>query len=97
MAKLIIKTGGTYSNGNFHNHWEVRQVLAQGVSCEQTANSLQVCVKYKVLAGANRRRSFTCSVEAFLRWARYEVARDENSWFKVSGESDTPAPHTPQT
>ncbi len=74
MAKLSIKTGCMYSNGNFHNHWEVRQVL------EQTADG----VKYKVLAGANRRRSFTCSSEEFICWARYEVTRDENSWLKGS-------------
>lgn len=90
-----------YSNGNFHHHWEVRQVLAQDAPCVQSleaapcaqepdaapcgqdAGAATGCVKYKVLAGANRRRSFTCSSEEFLRWARYEVARDENSWFKV--------------
>ena len=81
MKNRIIKTGGTYSNGNFHNHWEVRQVLAQGVPCE--AGVALECLKYKVLVGANRRRSFVCSTEEFSRWARYEVVRDENSWFKV--------------
>lgn len=94
MPKLTIKTGSMYSNGNFHHHWEVRHVLEQGIACEQAEKLAPECVKYKVLAGANRRRSFTCSSEEFLRWARYEVARDENSWFKVSGEADTPAPDT---
>lgn len=86
MKTLPIKIGATYSNGYFHGHWEVRQVLAQGVPCEQgeSGSSAAECVKYKVLVGAQRRRSFICSKEEFLRWARYEVARDENSWRKSS-------------
>lgn len=82
MKTLPIKLGATYSNGCFHNHWEVRQVLAQGVPCEDE-NTAPECVKYKVLAGPQRRRSFVCSTEEFSRWARYEVVRDENSWFKI--------------
>lgn len=81
MTKLAIRLGGTYSNGNFHGHWEVRQVLAHGIPCEE--NSAIECVEYKVLVGTQRRRSFICSSEEFSRWARYEVARNENSWFKV--------------
>ncbi len=81
MTKLAIKVGGTYSNGNFHGHWEVRQVLAHGIPCEPESPS--ECVKYKVLVGAQRRRSFICSSEEFSRWVRYEVARDENSWFRI--------------
>lgn len=78
MKKIPIKVGATYSNGYFHGHWEVRQVLAEDVPCEQ--EGAPPCVKYKVLVGAQRRRSFVCSAEAFAVWARYEVARDENSW-----------------
>lgn len=85
MTKLAIRVGATYSNGNFHSHWEVRQVLAHGIPCE--AESAGECVKYKVLAGAQRRRHFTCSSEEFSRWVRYEVVRDENSWFKVESAS----------
>lgn len=82
MKKLPIKVGATYSNGYFHGHWEVRQVLAEGVPCEQ--EDAPRCVKYKVLVGHNRRRSFICSAEEFSGWARYEVLRDENSW-RVGG------------
>lgn len=81
MTKRAFRVGATYSNGNFHSHWEVRQVLAYGIPCEEEGAA--ECVKYKVLAGAQRRRSFICSSDEFSRWARYEVARDENSWFKV--------------
>jgi hypothetical protein len=82
MSKPTIKVGGTYSNGNFHGHWEVRQVLAHGIPCEQ--ENADECVKYKVLVGSNRRRNFICSSTEFLLWMRYEVARDENSWVKIS-------------
>ena len=78
MKILPIKVGANYSNGCFHGHWEVRQVLAQGVPCEQD-NSAE-CLKYKVLVDTQRRRSFVCSAEEFSGWARYEVIRDENSW-----------------
>ncbi|MFN3397742.1 MAG: hypothetical protein ACK4ZS_04315 [Sulfurimicrobium sp.] len=81
MTKLVIKVGATYSNGNFHSHWEVRQVLAQGTSC-----GTPECVEYKVLAGPQRRRNFICSMEEFSRWARYEVVRDENSW-RISSDN----------
>ena len=81
MNKPQIKLGATYSNGCFHNHWEVRQVLAQGVPC-----GTPECVEYKVLAGPQRRRNFICSTEEFSRWARYEVARDENSWRISNGD-----------
>jgi len=84
MKKTPIKLGATYSNGYFHGHWEVRQVLAQGVPCEH--ENTPECVKYKVLVGPQRRHSFICSAEEFSRWARYEVARDENSW-RISSEN----------
>lgn len=84
MKKHSIKVGATYSNGNFHGYWEVRQVLAHGVPCDEgVAEDTPDCVKYKVLVGEQRRRSFVCSVEEFSSWARYEVGRDENSWFRI--------------
>ena len=72
--KLQIKLGATYSNGNFGRHWAVRQVLALGADDS---------VSYKVLVGEGRRNRGVSSREEFLRWARYEVVRDENSWFQV--------------
>ncbi|MEN6584644.1 MAG: hypothetical protein ABFE02_01155 [Sulfuricella sp.] len=84
MKNTPIKLGATDRYGYFQGHWEVRQVLAQGVPCEQ--ENQPECVKYKVLVGPQRRRNFICSAEEFSRWARYEVARDENSW-RISAEN----------
>lgn len=84
MKKPPIKLGATYSNGYFHGHWEVRQVLAQGVPCEHEDTT--ECVKYKVVVGPQRRQNFICSAEEFSRWARYEIVRDENSW-RISSEN----------
>lgn len=72
--KLQVKLGATYSNGNFGRHWAVRQVLALGAGDS---------VSYKVLVGEGRRSQGICSLEEFMRWARYEVVRDENSWVQV--------------
>ena len=78
MSKHSIKVGATYSNGDFYHHWEVRQVLARGLSCEP--DEAPECVRYKVLAGQRRRQNFVCSTGEFAAWARHEVLRDENSW-----------------
>lgn len=76
--KSAIRVGAVYSNGNFGNHWGVRQVLAQNVDCPSIG--VQDCIRYKVLVGPGRRSQAVCSREEFVRWARYEVVRDENSW-----------------
>ena len=76
-----IRVGATYSNGNFGNHWAVRQVVARNVDCPSLG--LTDCVRYKVLVGPGRRSQGVCSLEEFMRWARYEVVRDENSWVQV--------------
>jgi CBS domain-containing membrane protein len=79
--KTGIRVGAVYSNGNFGNHWAVRQVLARNVDCP--AVGAADCIRYKVLVGPGRRNQGICSAEEFLRWARYEVVRDENSWVQV--------------
>ncbi len=79
--KSGIKVGAVYSNGNFGNHWAVRQVLARDMACPAIDGT--GCIRYKVLVGPGRRGQGVCSLEEFLRWARYEVVRDENSWVQV--------------
>jgi hypothetical protein len=81
MGSVQIKVGATYSNGIFGSHWAVRQVVAQDVDCPAVNEA--GCIHYKVLAGVGRRSQGVCSLEEFLRWARYEVVRDENSWLQV--------------
>lgn len=84
MACLQIKTGQAYSNGVFGSQWEVREVIAEQVHCQGPERPADAhCVTYRVVVGKQRRRRFTCSQSEFLRWARYEVVRNENSWERV--------------
>lgn len=69
----LIRLGGCYSNGVFGKYWSVRQVVAKDVEM----------VTYKVLVGPGRRRTGSCSHDEFMSWARYEVARNENSWERI--------------
>ncbi len=69
-----IRIGGCYSNGDFGRRWVVRQVL--GFKSGQR-------LRYKVLVGDERRKTFECATDEFVEWARYEVVRNENSWERV--------------
>jgi hypothetical protein len=40
-------------------------------------------LRYRVVAGNQRRRTGVSSREAFAGWARYEVCRNENSWQRI--------------
>lgn len=82
MKITEIRIGATYSNGGFGKHWAVRQVLAIGPSiCEEVAGH---CVRYKILVGEKRRKTFTCEQADFAKWAMYEVTRNENSWERLN-------------
>ena len=39
---------------------------------------------FKIVAGAGRRKSATLPREEFARWAKYEVALNENEWVKLT-------------
>ncbi len=88
MKKLTIRVGGTYSNGVFGRHWSVRQVLEEMADCDSDEGiSLQDCIVFKVLVGQQRRKKLVCSRGEFLRWACYEVERDETSWIRRVSDS----------
>lgn len=71
-----IKLGCYYSNGQYGNHWSIRQVIA-----ESHANNLnKAMITYKIILGQNRRQTESCTREEFINWAQYEVYQDENSW-----------------
>ena len=72
MPAVEIKTGSFYTNGQYGDHWSVRQVVDAD---EQ--------VTYKVVVGKGRRTRATCTRDEFARWAQAEVFRNENSWFRV--------------
>jgi CBS-domain-containing membrane protein len=71
-----LQPGHYYSNGEYGADWQVRQII--DMSGEPAApDSLLI---YKVVAGADRRKTGTISFGEFARWARYEVVLNENSW-----------------
>lgn len=69
-----IKYGGCYSNGIYGARWAVYQI---------TKEHEDGTVSFKVVAGANRRKSATMPREDFARWAQYEVALKENEWVRL--------------
>lgn len=69
-----IKYGGCYSNGIYGAKWAVYQV---------TKEHADGTVTFKVVAGANRRKSSTVTRSDFARWAQYEVALKENEWVRL--------------
>jgi len=83
MQKLVIKLGSAYSNGEFGNRWVVRQVTAV-----MPANEASDCgrVTFRILVGVGRRSSASCSMAEFVKWARHEVVRNENSWERIHVE-----------
>lgn len=83
VNNLTLRVGGMYSNGVFGRHWSVRQVLAEMAECgSDEGEPLLDCIVFKVLVGPLRRKKLVCSRGEFLRWARYEVERDETSWIR---------------
>ncbi len=80
MPPLAIGPGRYYSNGAYGRAWGVRLVLALILDpeCGKTI------VRFKGMAGTCRRKSGECSLEEFLRWAKYEVQLNENSWQRVN-------------
>jgi hypothetical protein len=74
-----ITPGHFYSNGSYGRPWGVRQVLALSTD----PDSGEEYVDFKGIAGTCRRKAGTCTLDEFRRWARYEVALNENSWQRV--------------
>ena len=74
-----ISQGNYYSNGSYGRAWGVRQVLAFSRDRENGAET----VTFRGIAGTCRRKRGTCTLEEFRRWARYQVALNENSWQRV--------------
>lgn len=75
-----IKTGEYYSNGQYGENWSVRQVLDESIHHDTNMNMLT----YKTVAGMGRRTSGAISRTDFIKWARYQVLRDEDNWKRVN-------------
>ncbi len=74
-----ICSGGYYSNGSYGRAWGVRQVLDFSLDAE----SGEETVRFKGIAGTCRRKTGQCTLDEFRKWARYEVALNENSWQRI--------------
>lgn len=87
QPRFEIKAGITYSNGAYGRSWGVRQVIEFSLDAE----SGEETVAFKGIAGACRRKTGLCTLAEFRRWARYEVALNENSWQRIGNyEEDWP-------
>ncbi len=75
-----IRLDHYYSNGRYGEHWSVRHVVDESSGVTDPDKDKVI---YRVVAGNGRRGSGTCSRTEFARWAKYEVARNENSWNRV--------------
>lgn len=74
-----LVVGRFYSNGDFGIDWSVRQIIEESKNQSHGDN----VVIYKTVAGKGRRSSGYSARKDFLRWAKYEVIRDEDNWMKV--------------
>ena len=75
MNQTKIKTGSAYSNGDFGKTWTVWQVVDI-----YTDSNGQSIVRYRIMAGKNRRKTFSYSLDEFSEKVRYEVELNESSW-----------------
>jgi CBS-domain-containing membrane protein len=73
-----LKLGSYYSNGQYGRDWQVRQIIDMPVPMGRASDLLI----YKIVAGANRRKTGTASFEDFAYWASNEVFQNENCWVR---------------
>lgn len=73
-----LKLGSYYSNGQYGRDWQVRQIIDMPNPMNQASDLLI----YKIIAGANRRKTGTISFEDFSYWASNEVFQNENCWVR---------------
>ncbi len=71
-----LKVGQYYSNGLYGSAWQVRQIIDMAAPM-MSANDLLI---YKIVAGSDRRKTGTETLDSFTQWAGYEVYLNENSW-----------------
>lgn len=85
QAPLEIHLNAFYSNGSYGRSWGVRQV----VELTQDAQTGQVQVAFRGIAGRCRRKTGECTLNEFQAWARHEVRLNENSWLRVGFSEET--------
>lgn len=85
-----IKLDHYYSNGLFGKMWQVRHIIDESVHTDTTKDK----VIYKIMAGPGRRSTGTCTREEFAAWARNEVLRNENSWYRADKDEAITEPES---
>ena len=83
MSLDELKAGYFYSNGAYGRTWGVRQ-LAEIATDAATGEAV---VHFTGVAGTCRRKKGHCSAAEFARWARYQVALQENDWKRVGDDA----------
>jgi CBS-domain-containing membrane protein len=73
-----LRIGSYYSNGQYGRDWQVRQII----DMPDPMNRASDLLIYKIVAGANRRKTGTASFEDFAFWASNEVFQNETSWVR---------------
>jgi hypothetical protein len=93
MRKPIeIRLNAYYTNGAYGRSWGVREITEFGLDPECG----EEIVRFRGIAGTCRRKTGVCTLDEFRRWARYEVALNENSWHRVGYfEEEFPEPEEP--
>lgn len=77
-----IRIGDFYCNGEYGENWSVRQLVDESPHDDPSKD----LVIYKVIAGRDRRKSGYTTRTDFLKWAKYQVVRDEENWKRVECE-----------
>jgi CBS domain-containing membrane protein len=78
-----LRLGHYYSNGKYGTEWSVRCIIDESGGEDPSAGM----VIFKVLAGDGRYTTGVATREAFARWARHEVYREDGNWRRVDADS----------
>lgn len=87
MSLDELKVGFFYSNGAYGRTWGVRQI-ADLVTDAETG---ELRMHFRGVAGICRRKKGHCSPGEFARWAKYQVALHENDWKRVGDDTSPDA------
>ena len=87
-----LRPGHYYSNGEYGSDWAVRQIIDESAD----NRSDRGLIIYKVIAGAARNTSRTCTRAEFANWARYEVVRIESYWQRADDSGRRQGPRSPE-
>ncbi|MCB1738147.1 MAG: HPP family protein [Gammaproteobacteria bacterium] len=82
LKSAQVEAGHIYSNGEFGERWQVREVLEIGGDGDQEQ------VIFKVLAGPERYSTGVMTRTCFARWARHEVVYEGDIGWRRVGDAE---------